>query len=375
MRPSHSKVDPAMDSEQIEQRAAAWLAKRDSGAWSENDEQALQTWLDESTAHEVAFIRLEAVWTQALRLKAMGAGIPRGAIPAPEELQSPASAALPPESSPTSEPGSVKISRRALVTLAASVVLACALGVAYLLSRETAYRTSVGAIASVPMDDGSRVTLNTDSELRFAVTNTERRVQLDRGEAFFEVAKDPGRPFVVAAGDKRIIAVGTKFSVRRDGSYVRVLVTEGKVRLEGEVSPARTAGSVSSPETPPRPRPADGTLLTGLADSVLLTAGSVARATDQSVLVQTEAVPAVEEHLSWRSGFLIFRDTSLADAVAEFNRYNTRKIVIEDPALAAMKVNGKFRSTNFEAFVRLIEDAFPLRAERAGDAIVLRHEG
>jgi transmembrane sensor len=202
------------------------------------------------------------------------------------------------------------------------------------------------------MADGSKVTLNTDSQIRISLTDTERRVELGHGEAYFEVSKDPNRPFIVRAGSKRVIAVGTKFSVRREGDDIEVVVTEGKVRLED------SAGG--------RESRADGS-----AD-VFLTPGSVARADEAGVLVQRMTLPEAEEQLSWRTGVLMFRDQSLQEAVAEFNRYNERKIVIEDPAVASLKIEGNFRATNLEAFVRLLESGFPVRAELKPDQIVLR---
>jgi transmembrane sensor len=201
------------------------------------------------------------------------------------------------------------------------------------------------------MPDGSNVTLNTDSQIRIALTDTERRVELGHGEAFFEVSKDPKRPFVVRAGDKRVIAVGTKFSVRREGDDIEIVVTEGKVRVEDGA-----AGQDSR--------------VGGSAD-VFLTPGSIARADDAGVLVQRRTLPEAEEHLSWRTGWLMFRDLGLADAIAEFNRYSARKIVIQDPGIASLKIEGNFRATNVEAFVRLLESGFPVRAEVRADQILL----
>jgi len=199
------------------------------------------------------------------------------------------------------------------------------------------------------MPDGSKVTLNTNSEIRVAVTETERRVTLDKGEAFFEVAKDPRRPFVVHAGDKQIVAVGTKFSVRRDADAVRVVVTEGRVRLE------RSSAS-------------------GAAPLAQLSAGTIARAAGAGTLVQEKPLDEAEEFLSWRTGFLVFRDTTLGDAVAEFNRYNMHKIVIEDPAVAAMHVGGSFRSTNVDAFVRLLQEGFQIHVDQRDEQIVLTRQ-
>jgi transmembrane sensor len=203
------------------------------------------------------------------------------------------------------------------------------------------------------MSDGSKVTLNTDSRIRVAVTQTERRVELQQGEAFFEVAKDPSRPFVVTVGEKRVIAVGTAFSVRRNGNEVRVAITDGRVRFEDAEQPPMAPG-------------------TGVDEKILtLPAGSIARATNAGVLVQRRPIPEIQSDLSWRTGYLIFHDMALADAIAEFNRYNVRKIFIDDPTVATIRVSGKFRSTQIEAFVRLLEEGFPVRAQSVGDRIVL----
>jgi transmembrane sensor len=199
--------------------------------------------------------------------------------------------------------------------------------------------------------DGSRITLNTDSLIRVALTDAERHVELGQGEAFFEISKDAARPFVVRAGSKRVVAVGTKFSVRREGNEVQVVVTEGKVRVENH--------KLSHGYRP------DG------SDDVFLTPGSIARADDSGVLVQRKTLSEAEQRLTWRTGLLMFRDQTLGDAAAEFNRYNLRKIVVREPSIAALKIEGNFRATNVEAFVRLLESAFPVRAERQADQIVV----
>jgi transmembrane sensor len=348
-----------MDSSiQIEQTAAAWLARRDGDEWTDADQAQLGSWLDASIAHRVAFIRLEAAWRQALRLKALGAGAPVGVIPAPARWRfSPffnraRSSSVPTAVVDADRPLStstraVKLRRWAL---AASIILTVGVLVwsgDFLRARQS-YSTAVGGLASVPMSDGSKVTLNTNSEIRVAVTDTERHVDLEQGEAFFQVAKDPSRPFVVRAGDERIIAVGTQFSVRRDANSVQVIVTEGRVRVE-------QAGGKSA-----RVPPAE------------LSAGSVARSGGEGVLIQRKPVREVEDYLSWRSGYLIFRETSLAEAVAEFNRYNARKIVIEDSAVAEIRIGGNFRSDNVEAFLRLLQDGFDVHVENRGEQLVLK---
>lgn len=325
------KANQGMDSSnQIEESAAAWLARRDGGAWSDADQRSLTQWLQASTAHRVAFIRLEAAWNQARRLKALGAGAQPGVVPAPSHVV----------------PSSIRTSR--VFAIAATLVLS--VGLAFWgyqhLSRAESYVTAIGGLASVPMSDGSQVTLNTNSEIHVDVSARERRVELDQGEAFFQVAKDASRPFVVSAGTENIVAVGTQFSVRREAGLLRVIVTEGRVRLER----------------------ADG-------KSAELDAGSIAQSTGSGLVIQEKPLSEVEDYLSWRGGFLIFRATTLADAVTEFNRYTVRKIVIEDPAVAQIRIGGNFRSNNVGAFVRLLQDGFGVHAEQRGAEILLTRVG
>lgn len=331
---------------QIDEAAGDWLARRDAGGWTDEDQRRFDQWLDESPLHRVAYLRIEHAWERAERLTVLGAGKPAGDVPPPNgwnlspfvERQSPAKAA---------PPTAAIVSRRWFQSLAAAVLLAVALGTSYhYWPSGPRYRTPVGGLASVPMPDGSKVTLNTDSEIRIAVTEKERRVELEQGEAFFEVAKDPLRPFVVRAGNQRVIAVGTKFSVRREEGDIRVVVTEGKVRVETE------GGNPSGSAEP-------------------LVAGTIAQASEAGVLLQRKPLAEAEESLSWRQGVLVFRQMTLADASAEFNRYNTRKIVIDDPQVAALHVAGSFHANNVEAFVRLIERGYPLRAEERDGQFVL----
>jgi transmembrane sensor len=372
-------------SRQIEAQAASWLARRDAPGWLPADEAALNAWLAESTAHKVAFVRLEAAWTASQKLKALGAGIPKGVIPAPglwrrsRFLRSRSGSAVEPARAATGARTGSRRMRLALYGLAASLLVAAAVGGVWLLwPGGSVYRTTVGGLEAVPLTDGSKVTLNTDTDVRIELSPSERRVDLQQGEAFFEVAHDAARPFVVRAGDKRVVAVGTKFSVRRDGDEVWVVVTEGTVRLEDRrarsaSAPARPQPLSSSSSDPPL-SPSETAIepsSTGSANFVLLPAGSVAHAADAGVLVKEETAAEAEAALSWRQGYVALHDTPIADAAAEFNRYNTRKIVIADPDVGEIRIGGNFRSTSTDAFVRLLADAFPIRVDEREEEIVL----
>jgi transmembrane sensor len=343
----------AMESrERVEEAAALWVARRHSEEWTEGDEAALATWLDAAPAHRVAYLRLALGWQKAGRLSAFGANVAEGVVPTPDQMQaspyfdrkrwtSPAAAAP----LARQQPRRVWREWRAF---AAGIGIAAVLGAVgvYLSSPGPEYRTAVGGLESVPMPDGSQITLNTNSEIRLLLTSTQRHVELQHGEAYFEVEKDPTRPFVVSAGDQRVVAVGTKFSVRRDADDLRVLVTEGKVRIEPvEKGPGRAAE---------------------------VEAGSVAESAGNGVLVRAKSPAELEQSLSWRTGYLVFRATSLADAVAEFNRYNVRQLVIDDAYVAGLRIEGSFRATSVDVFVRLLETGFAVDTEERGERIILR---
>jgi transmembrane sensor len=324
---------------EIEQQAAAWLARRDSGDWTESDEASLRGWLEVSLAHRIAFLRLEAAWEETMRLKALTAGLPPGAG-ARSEWRVPISF----EERHASE--SPKGKSKRFLAIAASLLLV--IGVMSLVGtsvfRGDRYSTPVGGTASVPLQDGSKITLNTASSIRVELTDQERYIELSQGEAYFDVAKDPVRPFVVSAGDKRIVAVGTQFSVRRNLNSLKVVVTEGKVRIE---DPAR-------PES-----------------AFLVSAGGIVKAESTGVIVQKRTPLQAQEALSWRVGYLTFDDTPLADAVVEFNRYNAQEIIIKDPSASRIPLTGKFKATNSDAFIRLLEDGYGIRSERSGEKILL----
>ena len=383
----------------IEEAASAWLIRRDSGAWTSDDKARFQEWLNASSLHRVAFWRLEMAWEESARLKALGAGVlgyqppPRGQwnltpffdSPAPGPaldevgaigLEMDTNGSAPVEMDRLAAIGreltatglfpsdkSVQKSRHGLritaLATAASLLLALAVGAyVWFQSSGDRYTTPVGGIASVSLKDGSNVTLNTATEVRVELSAQERQIDLERGEAFFEVAKDANRPFVVKAGTKRVIAVGTQFSVLRNADDIRIIVAEGTVRIEDSVA--------GSGQTPGLPLTAGSS-----ADAVFLSAGSVARAGAAGILVQKETPSETQEQLSWRTGILTFRDQTLLEAAAEFNRYNERQLVIRDPAIAALKIEGNFRATNMDAFVRLLEHGFPLHAVESDSQIVL----
>jgi len=339
----------------IERTAAAWLAHRDSSQWSPADQSAFDTWLAEDTAHRVAYLRLQAAWREAGRLKALGAGGDSGHVPERGVwLRSPYF--HPPlQGRRRAERARGRARRISWAGAAAAAVLVLALGCGFWWwqglgqTQRGAWLTPLGGQLVVHLADGSTATLGSDSALRAALTRHQRDLDLLRGEAFFEVAKDHSRPFVVHAGAYQVVAVGTRFDVRRDAGGMRVVVTRGVVRLQSARDPAQAPTE--------------------------LPAGSIAQIRGGHVSVQHVPLERVIQYLSWRDGYVVLHGTPLTEAVREFNRYNARKIVIADPSLDDLKVGGNFRLDNSDAFVRLVQEVFPVRAEARGDRIVLSRRG
>ena len=368
-------VTTSTNSAEIEATAASWFAKREGGDWSAADQAQLEAWLDSSTAHRIAFVRIMTAWERSGRLTALGAGVAQGTIPPRDAWGFALSSKVPTSRTPRETVGSVAgpelaaAPSEALIpgvraspprflrlrqfstrmrAVAALLLVGTAAGAVWYFSTNHAdsYRTQIGALATVPLSDGSKVTLNTDSQIHVELSPTMRRVELDQGEAFFEVSKDGARPFVVEIADKRVIAVGTQFSVRRDNDDIRVLVTEGRVWIERRGVASKAA-------------------------QTQLAAGSEARTSQTAVIIDRPAPAQVAQLLSWRTGYIIFRDTALTDAVADFNRYSARKIFIEDPAIAGIHIGGNFRSGDVDAFLWLLQSGFPIKVEQRSDRIVL----
>jgi transmembrane sensor len=198
---------------------------------------------------------------------------------------------------------------------------------------EQAFSTGIGQTATVTLSDGSVVTLDTNSRLRARRVNGQRRVWLDRGQAFFKVAHDRAHPFVVAAGGRTITALGTAFNVRLDRNRVEVVLAEGRVKVEG-------------------PKP----ILSPIAQkppAAELTPGSrLVTAPDRQWQIAKVNVDAAT---SWRRGQLVFVRRPLGEVVDEINRYSEKKIVVADQSLAQAPITGGFPEGDVEAFVRAVQ--------------------
>lgn len=311
---------------EIEAEAAAWLARLNGPYRSEGTEGAFKSWLRRSPLHEQAFERAAEVWEM---IPGAAAGLETAAEP---------------ELAPAHAP------RRGLVAMAAGVLaMIAAVGGYTLLSRPPVHATQAGEREVVVLDDGTRVSLNTNSRIAILYSSDERRVRLDRGEAMFEVTRNPARPFTVLAGNERIRALGTIFIVRRDGDdRTAVTLIEGLIEVSEHVEarpPARIA-------------------LLSPGQRVTVTAAAGA-ALDR---------PSIEAVTAWRRGEVMFEDATLLEAAEELNRYGADRLVVADPTLADLRISGVFSTDDLGEAAQAIAQLHGLRIQRQGSDLRLTRD-
>jgi transmembrane sensor len=307
----------------VRMQAAAWLERRQRADWSGEDQAALDAWLAASPSHMISYLRVEAAWNRAHRL---------GVLRQPAHV----------------EPAPARRASRFLKfasVFAVTIALLGGGGAFYTwMPRESSYATGVGGHEILPLKDGSQIELNTDTVVRVSTNTAQREVWLDKGEAYFRIHHDAAHPFVVFAGNRRITDVGTAFLVRRDNDRVKVTLVEGRAQFEN----AQRAD-----------RP------------VMLKPGDVVTASANAVSVSKEDATGLTAGLGWRHGLLIFHYTTLADAAAEFNRYNSNKLIITDAGVGRMKIVGTFATNNVAAFADIAEDVLHLKVTHLADEIVI----
>ncbi|MBJ6122988.1 FecR family protein [Sphingomonas mollis] len=323
----------------IEEEAARWILRREEPEWTERDEAELASWLDLAMTHRAAFWRLEHGWQAADRIAALGEARAAGPL---RRRRSSRWTKMPDY-----------LPRWALSAgIAASLTLAVG-GIWWggpirpWGKAETGdYRTPQGGRRSLTLADGSHVDMNTATLLRRSPDLQGREVWLDSGEAYFDIVHDPGRPFVVHAGPRTITVLGTRFSVRNDGAKVTVVVLSGRVNVRDTQA---SAGSIKS---------------------VVVDAGDIAVARADRIEVDPDLPEKVEALTAWRDGRIVFDNTPLADAVAEFNRYGNPPMRT-DPAVGTLRIGGSFRTDEADNFVALLQRAYGVRVSRKDRAIVL----
>ena len=315
-----------LSAKDINAQAASWIARSLHESWSERDRQAFDAWFAQSPSHQIAYWRLESAWSETNRLTALRAQ---------------------PESAP-----STARARSTIYKAVAAIMLVAALGgLGQRYYEKTAnsaatYSTPLGERKLLTLADGTQIELNTDTEIKASLIGAERKIWIEKGEAYFRVKHDPAHPFVVVAAGQNIVDIGTEFVVRRMSGALRVAVLEGRVGFGN--AKGRAAEELES--------------------------GDVATARNDSISVTHGPLSDIVSGLSWRQGKLVFHHTPLLDAAAEFNRYNHEKLVVSDAAAGEITINGVFSTSDIHAFARLAHAVLGLRVAENGEAIVISRE-
>jgi transmembrane sensor len=327
------------------EQAAAWVVRMSSDQRTRADEDGFEQWLGDDPAHGQAYADHFLLWDGMAQLSD------------DEEAR-----AILDASRPTASVTRIGPNRRTMILRASAAAAAVAAGaVALPLFLGESYETKAGEQRRIVLADGSSVMLNTQSRVRIAFGEHERHIFLEKGQAYFDVAKDPARPFRVFAGEDEIRAVGTAFDVRLDDQQVRVVLEEGVVALYWAAGEQLSMGRVG------RASPSDRPL-------AVMHAG-------QQVRLKPASSPAVApvdipRSQAWRYGQMILDEALLGEAVEDMNRYGGRRIILENPDMANLRISGVFHTKRPEAFVDVVTAALDVRVAREdGSTIVLAPGG
>lgn len=319
----------AADALAIRAMAQDWVVERRAGSnWSDAQQEKLDQWLAQSPAHLIAYWRMEAAWESAQRLAAVDA-------PMRQISQ-----------------GGRSASRSHWGKFAAGIALVAALAVAGVTQfgapEQKVYATPVGGQMTIKLADGSEIQLNTNSRLRLSPDRSRRQATLEKGEAYFAIKHDAKHPFELTAAGHLVTDLGTKFSVQTTDGKLEVALIEGMAKIESLRAPAKSTTAILRP-------------------------GDVALATATTLSLKATPLVLLQEQLSWRQGILTFKNVTLAEAAATFNRYNDTQIVIADPSVGKLTLYGTFPTGGVTAFADAAQAYFNLRVKnRKGEIVISR---
>jgi transmembrane sensor len=234
--------------------------------------------------------------------------------------------------------------RSRLMTAAAVAISVVVLfgGIDWYIQRPTDYTTQIGERRIITLSDGSKISLDSNSEVHVQYSAHARDLELIAGRARFDVAHDVTRPFSVAAGSETVVAVGTAFDVERLGSRVLVTLIQGHVVIK---SPITMPGPVAKPQ--------------------------IALAAGQEMVASADIKPIIKPAdlkmaAAWEAGQLVFHNEALGDAVEQVNRYAVQPISI-DPAVASIRVTGVFNAGDTNSFLSAVTGYLPIVASTTAD--------
>lgn len=312
-------------SPEIKAEAAAWLARLHADDRDAGDEAAFRAWLAASPAHAEAFEAVDRMWSDVggltdLRPDLLG----RRALPEKHTVS--------------------RASRRAVLAGVGFLAVAGGSVGFWRSAGAKVYETEVGEQKHVALADGSQLFLDAQTRISVRFTETVRTVDMEFGRANFRVVPDYKRPFIVEAAERKIIATRCSFDVRCEDGQVQVVLIHG----EADVKPASAPDSQGE-------RLRSGERLVASVD------------------MEKRDKPDMTKATAWQTGYEMFENEDLAQAVEEMNRYSTATILV-DPSVARLKVSGVYRVGDNSAFARSLAKLLPIAVRESGDSLILTAE-
>jgi transmembrane sensor len=303
--------------------AIAWVLRLRTEFCSSEDRRNFEDWLAQNPRHQELYARLDSQWNSLDRFKGLDFPVRHEALRYRPQVHRPEK-------------------RWAGLALAASLLVALGLTA---FSTDGWYGTDVwysaahGGHETIDLVDGSRLELNSDTEVKVHLSRWQRSVELRRGEAFFSVVHESGRPFVVTAANGHIVDIGTEFEVYLQAEKVLVAVQEGSVRVDVTESRDLMANQLLAYNR-------KGDFITVPTDNV-------------------------ENLTAWRHGQLIFDNRRLDQVLAELGRYHNTQVRLSSPALGKLKVSGSFHIDRLDSALETIASTLPVTIQRPGAHIVV----
>jgi len=343
------------DIQTIDSQASEWLAKLDAEQPSPNDLAAFKQWVNADPEHRQAFEALVEFWDEMNILTQTI--LPRELLP---EQPSATSNSLWHRLQALARP----MINALTYTRVAGATAVAILGLTVLLGGPTHYSTQIGQQKTIELADQSTVQLNTNSRLQVDYSNDLRRLTLTQGEAHFDVAHDPDRPFEVYVGNRLVRAIGTAFTVHVRKIDVEVIVTEGTVEIDQPSDPElNTKVSII--------QAADTQAGTQAGTPIKATAGSLVTFNKDLINdVEIMVASQLQKQLSWRQGMLVFKGEPLQMVVDEVSRYTNLKIIIPERSAREMKVGGLFKVGDTESLFEALRDGFDIHVQEVSDDVV-----
>ena len=240
------------------------------------------------------------------------------------------------------------------------------------------FETDIGQQANYQLSDGTHITLNTNSALKVDYSQDRRRIYLLRGEAHFDVAKNPQRPFMVYAGEGMVWAVGTAFNVRYlnagnlegnhagtlvdtlIGTSIDVTVTEGTVKIFADIEPDKNTNlNINNAQNSPTDH------------EQLVHAGKSVQYSKVIDATQTTPAQVLEQKLAWQHGALIFKGETLEQAINEIARYTDKQLIITDPSIKNIRVGGHYKTDNINSLLASLSQTLEIKLEQRGSQLHL----